>query len=150
MSSCNNSTASDVVFYQLGTKFVDNEREIPEDVSDIMYYTLAVGHHTGVIDCFEERIRCSEGTYDRIVALFEEGSDVHYKLDGVNRRGEIQVDKRHVPVLDRPVKQVLAGLQASGKPGLETEISWLISFSEALDAIKQNPAIYLMGRKRTS
>ena len=41
---------SAVVLYQLGTKFVDNDYSIPEESKDVMYYALAVGHRTGVVD----------------------------------------------------------------------------------------------------
>ena len=139
-----------VVFYQLSHKFVDDERTIPPDSADIVYYTLAVGHHTGVIDCFDERMSCSLSTYESICALFSEG-DARYKLEGVVRSGEIQVDRGNLAVLDAPVKEVLSSLGV-GEDGEDTQRTeqraWLTSFSAALDTIKADSVVYLMGRKR--
>lgn len=140
------STAQ-VVFYQLCTKFVDNEREIPKEAEDVMYYTLAVGHHTGIIDCFSEKLRCSKDVYRNIVEMFPTGSDARYKLDGINRHGEIQVDKTHLAVLDPAVKEVLASIDASDDTHGE-EYAWLEGFSLSLDTIKRQPGVYLMGRER--
>ena len=47
-----------VVFYRLTAKFVDSAVDIPEEVSNIMYYTLSVGHHTGVADCLSPCLSC--------------------------------------------------------------------------------------------
>ena len=45
-----------VVFYELTRKFVETEEDVPQEACDVLYYTLAVGHHTGVLDCFEPRL----------------------------------------------------------------------------------------------
>ncbi len=45
-----------VVFYELTRKFVETRKRSPGQVCDVLYYTLAVGHHTGVLDCFEPRL----------------------------------------------------------------------------------------------
>lgn len=144
-----------VVFYQLGRKFVDDERSIPDGASEIMYYTLAVGHHTGVIDCFDEKLRCTLSEYEGVCALLPEGSDARYKLEGVLRSGEIQVDRDCVPVLDGPVREALAalgglddGVGREGGDGRSVERAWLEGFSSCLAAIKSEPAVYLMGRTR--
>lgn len=41
---------------KLTRKFVDSAASIPDESTDVLYYTLAVGHHTGVIDCFERAL----------------------------------------------------------------------------------------------
>jgi hypothetical protein len=137
-----------VVFYQLGRKFVDDEREIPKESEEVMYYTLAVGHHTGIIDCFDEKVSCPLDVYRNTVAMLPQG-DARYKLEGILRSGEIQVDKSHVKTLDAPVKELLANLEAQDDPAHAAARSWLAGFSASLDAISGNPAIYLMGRERS-
>ncbi len=143
------------VFYQLGRKFVDDAREIPEESADVLYYTLAVGHHTGVIDCFEEVLRCPMAVYEGVCKLLPAG-DARYKLEGILRSGEIQVDKTHVEKLDEPVRAAIDALHESGvsvEDGDDStlqaqELAWLQGFDAALDAIKRDPVVYLMGRER--
>lgn len=144
--------ASDIVFYQLSTKFVDNEREISKETADVMYFTLAVGHHTGIIDCFSEKIRCSRVTYEEILASLPQRSDARYKLEGIMRHGEIQVDKTHVDTLAPALEKLLMERNLASAQNQEREVlseeaySWLSSFVQALATIKQQPTIYLMGR----
>ncbi|MDO4289708.1 MAG: formate hydrogenlyase maturation HycH family protein [Eggerthellaceae bacterium] len=98
--------AREVVFYRLGAKFVDNERSIPEDVRSVLYYTLAIGHHTGVIDCLEPRIGCSRAVFAQVLEALGTGEAAE-KLGGVERFGEIQLDKEHVPALSAAVSAAL-------------------------------------------
>lgn len=142
-----------VVFYQLGRKFVDNENSIPKDSSDILYYTLAVGHHTGVIDCFDEKLSCTRPCFERVCSLLPEGDAARSKLEYLLESGEIQVDKESVGKLDEPIKEALAEAerQAGEDDGDELDVQardWLAAFSGCLDAIKRDPALYLMGRVR--
>jgi hypothetical protein len=141
---------SQVVFYRLSAKFVDNERSVPQKTSDVLYYTLSIGHHTGVIDCFSESFSCSSDVYERIVDLFPPESDARYKLDGIRRKGEIQIDKSHLGLFDTSVSDALASLDVSD---VDDEASapmrdWLDGFSLALDDMKRHPGLYLMGRMR--
>jgi hypothetical protein len=106
-AAAHNNDPREVVFYQLTTKFLDNEREIPEKSSEILYYSLQVGHHTGIIDCFSEKLRCSYDTYLEVIEALPADSDARYKLEGIIRHTEIQVDKTHLAVLDKAVKQAL-------------------------------------------
>ena len=85
-------TPGEVMFYRLTKKFVESREEIPDEAKEVMYYTLAIGHHTGVIDCFEPVLGCSRELYDKVVALFPAG-DARFKLEGIARFGEIQIDK---------------------------------------------------------
>ncbi|WP_456307582.1 formate hydrogenlyase maturation HycH family protein, partial [Serratia quinivorans] len=41
-----------VVFYSLSRKFVQ-EKKAPPKAQEVIYYSLAIGHHLGVIDCLE-------------------------------------------------------------------------------------------------
>ena len=42
-----------VFFYLLNERFVENDEQVPEQTKQVMYYSLAIGHHVGVIDCFK-------------------------------------------------------------------------------------------------
>ena len=83
-------TARDVVFYRLGRKFVDDERSIPEEARSVLYYTLAIGHHTGVIDCLEPRLASSCEVFDAVLEALEPG-EARDKLAGIKRFGVIEL-----------------------------------------------------------
>lgn len=136
-----------VVFYQLSRKFVDDAKSIPDDAKDVLYYTLAVGHNTGIIDCFDEVLSCSYQMYSQIVDMLPQG-DARYKLAGILRSGEIQVDKTHISTLDPAMHDLLDELNASQDPALGPERDWVASFVDKIDVIKRDPAVYLLGRER--
>lgn len=46
-----------VVFYSLSRKFVQ-EKKAPPKAQEVIYYSLAIGHHLGVIDCLEAKLSC--------------------------------------------------------------------------------------------
>ena len=108
-----------VVFYQVEKKFVDNDYSIPEQSKEVMYYALSVGHHTGVIDCFAERVRCPLTVYKRALALFASYEQARYKLEGIERTGEIQIDKSHVSMLLPAVRAVCQGLEGGEGVGAD-------------------------------
>ena len=141
----------EVVFYQLTKKFVDTEESVPDDAQDVLYYTLAVGHHTGVIDCFEERLRCPLATYERLVEAFPEG-DARYKLAGVMRQGEIQIDKMHLAVM---VPGLAAMRDAAAEPSageaaaLDDEARGVLdALTDMVDVLAREGAAYITGRIR--
>ena len=163
--------SQDVVFYQLSVKFVDSDREIPEKSREVLYYSLQIGHHTGIIDCLTEKIRCTYGAFIEIVEALPQDSVPRYKLEGIIRHGEIQIDKTHLGSLDPAIKDLVMETQASSPacsekcgqnvhvPGEAGRFSitsqhsfseeakdFLLSFSNALDAIREQPGVYLMGR----
>ena len=135
----------DVVFYQLSVKFVDNEREIPEESREILYYSLQIGHHTGIIDCLSEKIRCPYSAFIEAVDALPHESAPRYKLEGIVRHGEIQIDKTHVGSLHPAIKDLLSKTP-SQYPFSEDAKAFLLAFSNALEAIREQPGIYLMGR----
>lgn len=147
-----------VMFYRLTKKFVESRESIPEESKQVMYYTLAIGHHTGVIDCFEPALACSRELYDKIVALFPEEGEARYKLEGIARYGEIQIDKSHVGVLLPAVDEVLTnlGYRGSAKAGIDVqlsdfgertqEVAWLMQFEDLLGEVRDEVALYLTGR----
>lgn len=136
------ATCPEVVFYQLTRKFVDNANSIPEDAKDVMYYTLAVGHHTGVIDCFEERLRTPLSVYESAMKLFPEG-DARYKLEAILRSSEVQIEQRNLEILLPAVKDVLTGLDADC-----AEAELLTGLLGLFEVLENNVAAYITGRVR--
>ena len=133
----------EVVFYQLSSKFVDNEREIPDESSEVLYYSLAIGHHTGIIDCFSEKFRCPYEAYLEVIEALPKEGKARFKLEGILRYGEIQVDKIHASFLLEAIKQ----LDSEKQGNLSKEAQdWLRCFSESLESIKSSPAVYLMAK----
>lgn len=153
-------TAREVVFYRLGEKFVDHERSIPDDVRSVLYYTLAIGHHTGVIDCLRPRLSASREVFADALALMEPGS-ARDKLAGIERFGEIEVRGEHVALLKPAVIAALersgAALAATdaavGEAGASASVvavdapSWLEEFLCLLEEIQCEACVYAMGRR---
>lgn len=135
-----------VVFYRLTAKFVDSTVDIPEEVSNIMYYTLSVGHHTGVADCLSPCLSCSMDTYRSIVSHID-SQEARYKLEGIMRFGEIQIDEVHVPALTKALKKELQSLYLQKTSKLyAVEITWLTQFLDLLEEVRTQTAMYMMGR----
>lgn len=135
-----------IVFYRLGRKFVDDDRSVPEEGSreeEIVYYTLAVGHHTGVIDCFDECLSCSVPCYRSLCDLMPEGH-ARYKMEGILRSGEIQILQENVPELLEMVDAI------QDKASNAAQHAWIDGFRSVLKAMAVNKAIYVMGRERRS
>lgn len=47
-----------VVFSQLSRKFIDENDATPDAAQQVVYYSPAIGHHLGVIDCTEAALSC--------------------------------------------------------------------------------------------
>lgn len=136
-----------VVIYQLTAKLVDSEIDIPKDAQDIMYYTLSVGHHTGVMDCFAAKLSCPIETFRSVLDNISD-SLARSKLEGILRFGEIQIDKSHLPVLKPAIKHTLRELYVRKDTNpYSAEISWMSDFAQLLDATEREAAMYLMGRR---
>lgn len=54
-----------VVFSQLSRKFIDENDATPDAAQQVVYYSLAIGHHLGVIDCLEAALSCPWPEYWR-------------------------------------------------------------------------------------
>jgi hypothetical protein len=52
-----------VVFSQLSRKFIDENDATPDQAQQVVYYSLAIGHHLGVIDCLEAALSCPWQAY---------------------------------------------------------------------------------------
>ncbi len=88
-----------VVFSQLSRKFMMRTMPRPPRRSRWSIYSLAIGHHLGVIDCLEAALTCPWDEYLAWIATLEAGSEARRKMEGVPKYGEIVIDNNHVPML---------------------------------------------------
>jgi len=129
-----------VVFSQLRRKFIDENEATPPQAQQVVYYSLAIGHHLGVIDCLEAALTCSWDDYLAWIATLEAGSEARRKMEGVPRYGEIVIDSTHVMLLANAFDRALA--QQS-----EMQQAWSRELLSMLHDIYQESAIYLMVRR---
>ena len=129
-----------VVFYRLRTRFLQQDGTPPEESKQIVYYSLAVGHHVGVIDIFSPAMTWPYDAYLDWVGGLPEG-EARRKLDGVRRFGEIMIDSSHTGLLR-------AVLREAGSRPDQPEASYSRRLDELLEAIEQEPALYLMVRRQ--
>ena len=128
-----------VVFYQLSGKFLHDGQKPPPDAEQVLYYSLGIGHHLGVIDTFKSVLACDYDSYLDAVAALPDG-EAQRKLDGLRRFGEIYIDASHAAIL----RKALDGAR------FDTEVQqWSGRLEQALQAIEREPAITLMVRRQT-
>ena len=138
MNNC--LTNSRVRFATVNQKFVETKEEIPESAKEVMYYSLAIGHHIGVIDCFKTLFECSYDDYKRWIAKLPQEGNARRKFDGLLRFGEIVIDHSHV--------QLLAQALHAAKPQFsQAELEWTEKLINVLGAIDVEPAMYVMVRR---
>lgn len=105
-----------VVFYELTRKFVETEEDVPQEACDVLYYTLAVGHHTGVLDCFEPRLSVPVDVFYSLVDALPEG-EAKTKFEAIRSFGECQLDKAAVPRrCSRPAMRCSTSAVFAGRP----------------------------------
>ncbi len=132
--------AERVVFYRLSHKYVDSRDHVAPESKQIIYYSLAIGHHLGVVDCLSPAFEMEYGAFTAWVEKLRPGTG-RRKLEGVLKWGEIEIGRAHTRAL-------LETLEAS-TPSLETnerELSTRLAAS--LTAIEQEPALYLIARRQ--
>ena len=88
-----------VVFSQLSRKFIDENDATPDQAQQVVYYSLAIGHHLGVIDCLAAALTCLWEVYLAWIGTLEAGSEARRKTVGVLNYGEIVTDFIHVLML---------------------------------------------------
>lgn len=136
------SNDGDVVFYQVKAKFVDSEKSVPEETKDVLYYTLSIGHHTGVIDCLEEKLRIPKAQYEDICASLD--GEAKYKLEGAVRNTEIQIEKHNLPPLIDSLNAALNSADTLDDV-TKTNISNILDLFKVLE---DDTAAYIMARLR--
>lgn len=132
--------SGEIVFYQLNAKVLERAEDIPEDAKQVMYYSLAIGHHIGVFDCFKPAFRCPGAVYDRVLDRMAGSEEARRKLAGLLRFGEIIVDSTHCRMLT-------AAIDDAEVADDRDVADWLGQLRASLDSIRREPAIYLMGRR---
>jgi hypothetical protein len=132
--------AERAVFYQLTHKFVNKEQDIPEGPRQVIYYSLAIGHHVGVMDCFQSLMEVPLEDYGQWLTRIPEGTGRH-KLEGLLKWGEIEINRNHAGDLLPALKEALPRMQAA-------EARWTGVLVRCLQKMIEEPALYLMVRKR--
>jgi hypothetical protein len=125
-----------IAFYQLGRKVVSNQQGVPEDARQIMYYSLAIGHHVGVMDCFDELLSVPAEAYRQWLSRLPEGEG-RRKLEGVLAFDEIEINRDHVGELKSALDAAVPALSADEK-------AWTERVVQCLEQIHAEPALYLM------
>lgn len=124
-----------IVFYRLMSKIVNQREDIPDDARQVVYYTLAVGHHVGVLDCFTPLFEIPMDSFTNWLNCVPV-SNGKSKLAGILKWGEIEINRSHVSIL-----QELLDLPISDN------FSWKESFQQCLDSMVMEPAFYMMVKK---
>ena len=132
--------SGNVVFYRLNTRFLDQGDKPPPISEQIVYYSLAVGHHVGVIDTLIPVITWPYAAYLDWVGGLPEG-EARRKLDGVRRFGEIMIDASHTVLLRTALQPLLSEHD-------QPEDSFPRQLDEHLEAIQRELAIYIMVRRQ--
>ncbi|TLV17591.1 formate hydrogenlyase maturation protein HycH [Klebsiella indica] len=131
--------SGEIVFWTLRKKFIDSSVSMPEKSRQVMYYSLAIGHHVGVIDCLNVALRCPLQEYREWIDLLSD-EQARRKMAGVLTFGEIVIDASHTAMLTHAFA-TLADDGAAPRKSLS------IQFIHLLDDIVREPAIYLMAKK---
>ena len=129
-----------VTFHVLNRKFLEEDKDIPppEVVQQVMYYSLAIGHHVGVIDCLKKVVECPVDEYEPWISKLPEG-EARRKMGGLLKFGEIFIDTSHISLLGEAWNEVKNSLA-------EPYRSWTVALLEILAAMSKEPAMYLMVR----
>lgn len=128
-----------IAFYRLSRKVVNNEQSIPEDARQVMYYSLAIGHHVGVMDCFDQVLKVSDEQYSRIVSRLPDG-EARRKMEGATKWHEIEINRSHVDALLPALHGLLPGLAPE-------DATWVGKLAAFLREIVAEPVLYLMVKR---
>jgi len=129
-----------VFFYRLSRKFVDDKDDVPEDAQQVMYYSLAIGHHLGIVDCLKSDMTCSSEEYFCWISALDEKSESYRKMNGFFMFGEITIDAEHIHML----ALAFDGIDLDSQSDKSKELTK--GFIRILTAIFNEPSMYLMIR----
>jgi hydrogenase-4 component J len=129
-----------IAFYRLSRKIVNNQENIPEDARQVMYYSLAIGHHIGVMDCFSELMVVPAEKYQDCLDRLPDGAG-RRKLEGALKWHEIEINRSHVDELLPALKFLLTTLSGS-------DSQWVQTMIRCLQEMVREPALYLMVKVR--
>jgi hypothetical protein len=137
------SSGDRVIFYRLNSRFLQREGTPPEASKQLVYYSLAVGHHVGVIDTLSAALSWPYDAYVDWVGTLPDGQ-ARRKLDGVRRFGEIMIDSSHAGLLRAALRPRLTDPEG---PGPDPQTTFARQLDEQLEDIQKEPALYLMVRR---
>lgn len=132
-----------VIFYSLSSKFVDEksaQQRSSQKVQEVVYYSLAIGHHLGVIDCLASCLECPLEGYRQWINCLPQNGEAHRKLAGVQRFGEITLDSSHTHLLAVALRNARPQMNAQQQ-------GWSDTLIALLARIENDPALYLMVRR---
>ena len=129
-----------VAFYRLSRKVVNNQDAIPEDARQVMYYSLAIGHHVGVMDCLSELMTVPAEAYQRYLERLPEG-EARWKLEGALTWDEIEINRSHVD-------ELLKALQIIPPAAQGVDAAWVKTLMQCLQEVIAEPALYLIVKMR--
>ncbi len=129
-----------VAFYRLSRKIVNNQDAIPDEARQVMYYSLAIGHHVGVMDCLSELITVPVETYRKCLDELPAG-EARRKLEGALQWNEIEINRSHVDELLPPLKALSSRIEA-------VDMRWVDTMIRCLQEMIAEPAFYLMVKLR--
>ncbi len=132
--------AQEIVFYRLNRKVVHNRDAIPEDARQVMYYSLMIGHHVGVMDCFTELMAVPVAQYGQLVDAITE-PEARRKLEGALTWSEVEINRAHADSLLPALNGAMVRMGASS-------VEWVQTFVRCLREMVQEPALYLMLKAR--
>lgn len=124
-----------IIFFQLTHKFVNRDEAIPEGPRQVIYYSLAIGHHVGVMDCFQPLFELPLEEFGSWLEGLPE-APARSKLEGLLKWGEIEINRSHAADLILLLDPV-----SEDRPG------WQKAFLASLLSMQKEPALYLMARK---
>lgn len=136
--------ADEVFFYRLSRKFVDEQFDVPEEAKEVMYYSLAIGHHLGIVDCLSADLVCPLAGYRDWVAKLPASSEARRKMEGFLTFGEITIYREHCHMLACAFDRIR---KAEGLLSKQ-EREWTDCFMSQLTALYNDPHMYLMIRSR--
>jgi formate hydrogenlyase maturation protein HycH len=132
-----------VLFYRLGRKFVD-EKDVPDEAArEILYYSLAIGHHLGIVDCLDEVMRCTRKEYRDWLSVLPIDGDAYKKMMAFFTFGEITILEEHIHLLAFAFDAMPNEHQTEKSKALTQGLL------KTLTAIHQEPSMYLMIRGKT-
>ena len=114
-------------------------QDVPAKSKHLLHYTLAIGHHIGVIDCFSPKLNVPIEGYRNWLSHLPKG-EARRKLEGLLRYGEIEISAAHTRLLREALDAGAGAMSAA-------ETDWTARVSEMLQAIDEEPTIYLMVRR---
>jgi formate hydrogenlyase maturation protein HycH len=105
----------------------------------VVYYSLAIGHHLGVIDCLEAALSCPWPAYLAWIATLEEGSTARRKMEACRSTARSSSTPTMLRCSPTPL--------IKRRPADPEQQAWSKTLLSMLHDIHQESAIYLMVRR---